>query len=109
EEARKASKAWSDFVNEIEPTTARGARAVAQMRAEMRDELRTITQNTELSSRDMQQAVSDLIDKWVESGQITAAQAAAYRSAAASATELQEKAHGTSKRIAELSAEAARL
>src|SRR5690606_16114080 len=46
EEARKASKAWSDFVKEIEPTTARGARAVAQMRAEMRDELRTITQNT---------------------------------------------------------------
>lgn len=109
EEARAASKAWSDFVGDLEPTTARGTRAVAQMRADMRAEVQAIAADTSLSTNEMQQAISSLIGTWVENGRITEAQADAYRTAAAGATELQGAAHRTGQRIVELSAAAREL
>ncbi|WP_442592461.1 tape measure protein [Parapusillimonas sp. JC17] len=102
DQAREAGKAWSDFVADLEPTTAKGARAVAQMRSQMRAEVQGITSDTTLSSGEIEHAVDRLIDKWVEEGRVTAEQAQQYRNLAAGASTLQATANETAARIGEL-------
>ncbi|MEI2416220.1 tape measure protein [Orrella sp. JC864] len=109
QQAREAARAVNDFVDSLNPTTARGTRAVAQMRAQMRVEMQAIAADTDLSSEQMQQAMADLIDMWAESGRITQEQATTYRQAAAAVAAAQEPARRTAQQVAVLTAEQQRL
>lgn len=102
DQMREATVAMSRFVSAIEPTTARGAKAVAQMRSGMENELRLLVGNVMTSGEDLEQAVSGLIEKWVEQGAITRENASSIVALASAMSQSQGTVSQTAKRIAEL-------
>jgi len=102
DQTKEASKAWHDFVNKLEPTTAKGAKAVAEMRNSMRADVKAIRDDTTLSLKEIERALSDLIEKWIELGIVTKEQAKSYLAAGAEATSLQGKMNQTGQRMDEL-------
>lgn len=102
DQMREAAVAMSQFVSAIEPTTARGAKAVAQMRAGMENELKLLVGNVMTSGGDLEQAVSGLIDKWIEQGVITRDNAESIVALASAMSQSQGTVSQTAQRIAEL-------
>lgn len=94
----EASKAMTAFVDKLDPTTERGTRAVAQMRAGMRNELTFLVGNVSSAGGDLEQAIDGLIGKWTEQGVITESQAARYRTLAIAMVTSRDEATQTGQR-----------
>lgn len=104
DQMREASRAMSEFINDLEPTTARGVKAVAQMRSGMHNEMKLLVGNAMASGGDLEQAIDGLISKWVEQGFITEESAQPYRVAATAMAQAGDQASETTRRLAELNA-----
>lgn len=109
EQTRTAIAALSDFTGALEPSTARGARAVAQMRSEIDREIKGIAADTSVSGVELEKAIAALVDRYAVLNNWSAETVSAYKAQAAAWVEAQKAANDTARRIAALSDENDRL